>query len=142
MYRLFISYLFNSYLSFIYYLFIIYLLFIYFYYGPNVMYFGLGITQGPKYFSVVIIAFQKMHSLCSLLLRRVQQQTNERTTTNNSALVARGGRKNSIPAMNLDTLRGRRKGDPQHKCCGKKKNLLNPKPDKLVVVFACRCVPA
>ena len=39
---------------------------------------------------------------------------------NNVVLVARGGRKSSIPAMNLDTLRGRRKGDPQHKCCGKK----------------------
>lgn len=26
-----------------------------------------------------------------------------------------------IPAQSLDTLRGRRDGDPQHKCCGKKK---------------------
>ena len=54
-----------------------------------------------------------MHSLCSLLLRRVQQQT-----TNNAVLVARGGLKSLIPAINLDTLRGRRKGDPQRKRCG------------------------
>ena len=35
-------------------------------------------------------------------------------------LVARGGLKSSIPAIKLDTLRGGRKGDPKHKCCGKK----------------------
>ena len=70
-----------------------------------------------KYLSVVIIAFQKMQSLRSLLLRRVQHNYNNYY---NGALVARGGRKSSIPAMNLDTLRGRRKGDPQHKCCGEK----------------------
>ena len=34
--------------------------------------------------------------------------------------MARGGLKSLIPAMNLDTLRGRRKVDPQHKCWGKK----------------------
>ena len=28
--------------------------------------------------------------------------------------MARGGLKSLIPAINLDTLRGRRKGDPQH----------------------------
>ena len=33
-------------------------------------------TQSPKYFSVVIIAFQKLHSLLSLLLRRVQHNNN------------------------------------------------------------------
>ena len=41
-------------------------------------------------------------------------------TITNGALVHRGGRKNSIPAIRHDTLRGRRKGDPQHKSCGEK----------------------
>ena len=38
----------------------------------------------------------------------------------NGALVEQGARKGSITAMNLDTVRGRRKGAPQHECCGKK----------------------
>ena len=54
-------------------------------FGPNVVSFVLGTD---KYFSVVIIAFQKMHSLRSLLLRRVQRYYN-----NNVVLVARGSRK-------------------------------------------------
>ena len=37
----------------------------------------------------------------------------------NNALGATGGRADSIPATNLDTLRGKRKGDLQHKYCGK-----------------------
>ena len=37
---------------------------------------------------------------------------------NNAVLVARGRLKSLIPAINLDTLTGRRKGNPQHKCCG------------------------
>ena len=32
------------------------------------------VPELSKHFSVVIIAFQKMHSLCSLLLRWVQRQ--------------------------------------------------------------------
>ena len=39
-------------------------------------------------------------------------------TTTFGVLVARGGLKSSIPAIKLDTLRGGRKGDPQHECCG------------------------
>ena len=34
---------------------------------------------------------------------------------------AGGGRKRGGPAMTVDTLRGGRKGDPKHKCCGKKR---------------------
>ena len=41
-------------------------------------------------------------------------------TTIFGVLVARGGLKSSIPAIKLDTLRGGRKGDPKHECCGKK----------------------
>ena len=29
-------------------------------------------------------------------------------------LLVRGGRKRAVPAINVDTLRGGRKGDPQH----------------------------
>ena len=65
-------------------------------------------------------------------LRRVQQQI----TTNNAVLVARGGLKSLIPAINLDTLRGRRKGDPQHKCCGKKHDQKTaPQIDRTGFVF-------
>ena len=42
--------------------------------------------------------------------------------TTTTAPCWHGGRKNLIPAMNLDTLRDRRKGDPQHKCCGNKRS--------------------
>ena len=41
------------------------------------------------------------------------------TTITTEFLVPRGGRKSSIPAINHDTLRDGRKGDTQHKCCGK-----------------------
>ena len=46
-------------------------------------------------------------------------QHNNYNNNNNGVLVARGGLKNSIPAIKLDTLRGERKGDPKHECCGK-----------------------
>merc|ERR1712110_1333219 len=42
--------------------------------------------------------------------------------------VTRGSLKRSIPAIKLDTLRGGRKGDPKHECCGKKSTFrLDPK---------------
>ena len=44
----------------------------------------------------------------------------QHNNNNNGVLVARGGLKSSIPAIKLDTLRGGRKGDPKHECCGKK----------------------
>ena len=31
--------------------------------------------------------------------------------------------RSSIPVIKLDTLKGRRKGDPKHECCGKNQNL-------------------
>ena len=39
---------------------------------------------------------------------------------NNAVLVARGGGESQIPAINPRALRDGRKGDPLHKCCGKK----------------------
>ena len=33
--------------------------------------------------------------------------------------VAGGGRTKFVPAISVDTLRGGRKGDPQHECCEK-----------------------
>ena len=55
----------------------------------------------PKYIGVIIIAFQKMYSLSSLLLRRIQHNNHNNNNNNNGALVARGGWKGSIPAINL-----------------------------------------
>ena len=72
-----------------------------------------------KYFSVVKIAFQKMHSRYNNNKVQHPRYNNNNNNNNNGVLVARGGLKSLIPAMNLDTLRGRRKVDPQHKCCGK-----------------------
>ena len=55
----------------------------------------------PKYFSLGIIAFQKMHSLRSHLLRRVQHNNNN---NNNGALVARGVGKTQFQAGAKVTL--------------------------------------
>ena len=52
--------------------------------------------------------------------REILKAEYKKYSSYSGALVARWGRKSSIPVMNLDTVRGRRKGDPQHKCCGKK----------------------
>ena len=41
------------------------------------------------------------------------------TTTMTVFLGPRGGRKRAVPADTVDTLRGGRKGDPQHKVVGK-----------------------
>ena len=48
-----------------------------------------------------------------ILSRRETPYVNN-NNNNNGGLVARGGRKNSIPAISHDTLRDGRKGDPQH----------------------------
>ena len=37
---------------------------------------------------------------------------------------AAGVSKRVDPAIRVDKLRGRRKGDPQHSCCGKKEEVL------------------
>ena len=51
------------------------------------------------------------------------QHNNNNNNNNDGVLVARGGLKSSIPAIKLDTLRGGRKAEPQHKCCGDKQIL-------------------
>ena len=61
----------------------------------------------------MIIALQNMHSLCSNLSR---YNSNNNYNYNNGVLVALGGWKSSILAINLDILRDRIKEDPQHKC--------------------------
>ena len=42
---------------------------------------------------------------------------------NNRVPGAAGGLNKTVPASTVDTLRGGRKGDPQHKCCGESKKL-------------------
>ena len=43
----------------------------------------------------------------------------EITTIITVFLGPRGGRKKAVPAISVDTLRGGRKGDPQHRVVGK-----------------------
>ena len=45
-----------------------------------------------------------------------------------------GGRKRVVPANTVDTLRGERKGDPQHKCCGTKRYIGSEDSKYLCVV--------
>jgi hypothetical protein len=68
--------------------------------------------------------------------QKVQHNNNNNSNNNNNAISAHGGdRKTSIPAINLDTDRDGRKGDPQHECCGKKcglqQNGTNGKNEKM-----------
>ena len=49
-------------------------------------------------------------------------------------LVAGRGQQFFTPAINLDTLRCRRKGDPQHQCCGKNKNKKTSSKHQNVIV--------
>ena len=52
-------------------------------------------------------------------------------------LVPRGGRKRAVPAMTIDTVRGGRKGDPKHKCCGKKlESVMGYPKGRCVVIIA------
>ena len=43
----------------------------------------------------------------------------KKTVTITVFLVSQGARKRAVPANTVDTLRGGRKGDPQHKGVGK-----------------------
>ena len=43
----------------------------------------------------------------------------EQITITTVFLGPRGGRKRAVPAISVDTLRGGRKGDPQHRVVGK-----------------------
>ena len=50
----------------------------------------------------------------------MDKKTTEKITIITVFLGPRGGRKRVVPAIRVDTVRGGRKGDPKHKCCGKK----------------------
>ena len=53
---------------------------------------------------------------------KVQHNNNNNNNNNNGVPGAAGGGfgKTRFQQSDLDTLRDGRKGDPQHKCCGKK----------------------
>ena len=63
-----------------------------------------------------------MHSRCSLF---VKAGTKTIITITTAPWWHGWGQKKSIPAMKLDELRGKRKGDPQHKWWGKKPSSTN-----------------
>ena len=48
---------------------------------------------------------------------------NNNNNNNDGVPGPAGGRNKTVPADTVDTLRGRRKGDPQHKVVGKKKKI-------------------
>ena len=78
----------------------------------------IEILKPKTYSSVVQITIQKLHSIRSLLLGR-----HSNNYSSNGGLTAWGGRrKSSIPAISLDTLRGRRKENTQQ--CRRKEERL------------------
>ena len=48
------------------------------------------------------------------------KKNNNNNNNNNTVLVPRGGGESHFPAIPPRALRDGRKGDPLHKCCGKK----------------------
>ena len=64
----------------------------------------------------VLLGVQQMgFSLC-----KRQHNNNNNNNNNNGVPGGTGGSEKLNSTPRHDTLRGRRKGDPQHKCCGKK----------------------
>ena len=77
--------------------------------------------EDSKYRCVVKIGFQKT----SLYRKRIGKTEKITTITTMTVFLGpRGGRKRAVPADTVDTLRGGRKGDPQHKVVGKISRLI------------------
>ena len=81
-------------------------------FGPNVVYYFLH-----NYHCVVIMGFQ-------IISQRANQfvwfNITTTITTTTTSWCTRGVGKTRFQQSGHDTLRDRRKGDPQHKCCGEK----------------------
>ena len=75
--------------------------------------------EDSKHRCVVKVVFQ----LSSLYQKRICKNEGTNNTNNKNVFLGplggEGGRKKTVPAISVDTLRGRRKGDPQHQVIGK-----------------------
>ena len=82
-------------------------------FGPNVVYYFLH-----NYRCVVIMGFQIINQRANQF---VWFNITITITTTTTSWCTRGVGKTRFQQSGHDTLRDRRKGDPQHKCCGKNK---------------------
>ena len=84
--------------------------------------FSIYFSPGLRFMAPFWLYFEKWKNIYKIIKMKnyiYSLKARYKTTTITESLVPRGGRKSSIPAISHDTLRDGRKGDPQHKCCGK-----------------------
>ena len=72
---------------------------------------------------LIYVLIQQLENPYKLPLGGGNNNNNNNNYNNNAVLVARGGGESQIPAINPRALRDGRKGDPLHKCCGKKQKV-------------------